>query len=146
MCKTFAGKRYTNSTGKQNWANRSVNQADLIQQYANIVTVLLFCVNPFFGGGGAPHATALLYQTRERERECFMQYVKKQGECFITGSRRLSAFMVSRCLEPLMKNEARVFDTASQTCVGIKQNCLRTIVGYKGALSGRLFVWYSIGK
>ena len=69
MCKTFAGKRYTNSTGKQNWANRSVNQADLIQQYANIVTVLLFCVNPFFWGGGAPHATALLYQTRERERE-----------------------------------------------------------------------------
>ena len=34
--------------------------------------------------------------------------------------RRRSAFIVSRCLEPLMKNEARVFDMASQTCVGIK--------------------------
>ena len=45
-----------------------------------------------------------------------------------------------------MKNEARVFDMTSQTCVGIKWNCLRTIVSYKGALSGRLFVWYSIAK
>ena len=34
--------------------------------------------------------------------------------------RRRSAFIVSRCLEPLMKNEAQVFDMASQTCVGIK--------------------------
>ena len=33
--------------------------------------------------------------------------------------RRPSAFIVSRCLEPLMKNEARVFDMASQTFVGI---------------------------
>jgi len=33
---------------------------------------------------------------------------------------RWSAFIFSRCLEPLMKNEARVFDMASQTCVGIK--------------------------
>ena len=136
MCKTFAGKRYTNSTGKQNWANRSVNQADLIQQYANIVTVLLFCVNPFFWGGGAPHATALLYQTRERERECFMQYVKKQGECFITGSRRPSAFMVSRCLEPLMKNEARGFELASQTSVKIQQNYFRRIGNQKACSIG----------
>ena len=29
--------------------------------------------------------------------------------------RRRSAFIVSRCLEPLMKNEARVFELASQT-------------------------------
>ena len=28
--------------------------------------------------------------------------------------RRLSAFIVSRCLEPLMKHEAQVFDMASQ--------------------------------
>ena len=28
--------------------------------------------------------------------------------------RRPSAFIVSRCLEPLMKHEARVFDMASQ--------------------------------
>ena len=33
---------------------------------------------------------------------------------------RRRAFIVSRCLEPLMKNEARVFDMASQTCVGIR--------------------------
>ena len=31
-----------------------------------------------------------------------------------TQGRRLSAFIVSRCLEPLMKHEARVFDMASQ--------------------------------
>ena len=29
--------------------------------------------------------------------------------------RRPSAFMVSRCLEPLMKHEARVFDMTSQS-------------------------------
>ena len=29
--------------------------------------------------------------------------------------RRPSAFIVSRCLEPLMKPEARVFETTSQT-------------------------------
>ena len=29
--------------------------------------------------------------------------------------RRPSAFIVSRCLEPLMKHEARVFEMASQT-------------------------------
>ena len=33
--------------------------------------------------------------------------------------RRRSAFIVSRCLEPLMKNEARVFELASQTSVKI---------------------------
>ena len=33
--------------------------------------------------------------------------------------RRPSAFIVSRCLEALMKNEARVFDMASQISVGI---------------------------
>ena len=30
------------------------------------------------------------------------------------GRRRQTAFIVSRCLEPLMKNEARVFELASQ--------------------------------
>ena len=33
--------------------------------------------------------------------------------------RRPSAFIVSRCLEPLMKHEARVFDMTSQTSVRI---------------------------
>ena len=33
--------------------------------------------------------------------------------------RKPSAFIVSRCLEPLMKREARVFDMASQTGVRI---------------------------
>ena len=32
---------------------------------------------------------------------------------------RPRAFIVSRCLEPLMKHEARVFDMASQTSVRI---------------------------
>ena len=35
--------------------------------------------------------------------------------------RRLSAFIDSRCLEPLMKHEAQVFDMTSQTSVRI--NC-----------------------
>ena len=33
--------------------------------------------------------------------------------------RRLIAFIVSRCLEPVMKHEARVFDIAYQTSVRI---------------------------
>ena len=33
--------------------------------------------------------------------------------------RRPSAFIVSRCLEPLMKHEARVLDMTSQTSVRI---------------------------
>ena len=33
--------------------------------------------------------------------------------------RRPSAFIVSRCLEPLMKHEARVFHMTSQTSVRI---------------------------
>ena len=32
-----------------------------------------------------------------------------------TQGRRPSAFIVSRCLEPMMKHDARVFDPASQT-------------------------------
>ena len=31
--------------------------------------------------------------------------------------RRLSAFIFSRCLEPLMKHEAQVFDMTSQSCL-----------------------------
>ena len=40
---------------------------------------------------------------------------------------RPSAFIVSRCLEPLMKHEARVFDMASQTRVRIEWNYFRRI-------------------
>ena len=36
--------------------------------------------------------------------------------------RRPSAFIVSRCLKPLMKHEARVFEMASQTSVKISWN------------------------
>ena len=41
--------------------------------------------------------------------------------------RRPSAFIVSRCLEPLMKHEARVFEMASQTSVTISWNFFRRI-------------------
>ena len=36
--------------------------------------------------------------------------------------RRPSAFIVSRCLEPLMKHEARVFDMTSQSRLKIQYN------------------------
>ena len=41
--------------------------------------------------------------------------------------RRPIAFIVSRCLEPLMKHEARVFEMASQTSVKISWNFFRRI-------------------
>ena len=41
--------------------------------------------------------------------------------------RRPSAFIVSRCLEPLMKHEAQVFEMASQTSVKISWNFFRRI-------------------
>ena len=44
--------------------------------------------------------------------------------------RRPSAFIVSRCLERLMKPEARVFEMASQTSVQISWNFFRRI-GYQ---------------
>ena len=43
------------------------------------------------------------------------------------AGRRPSAFIVSRCLEPLMKHEARVFEVASQTSVKISWNFFRRI-------------------
>ena len=46
-----------------------------------------------------------------------MQYINECEGCII-GSKhreRPSAFIVSRCLEPVMKHEARGFDMASQT-------------------------------
>ena len=41
--------------------------------------------------------------------------------------RRPSSFIVSRCLEPLMKHEARVLGMTSQTSVRIKWNYFRKI-------------------
>ena len=41
--------------------------------------------------------------------------------------RRPSAFIVSKCLESLMKHEARVFDMTSQTSVRIYWNYFRKI-------------------
>ena len=41
--------------------------------------------------------------------------------------RRPRAFIVSRCLEPLIKHEARVFGMTSQTSVRIKWNYFRKI-------------------
>ena len=41
--------------------------------------------------------------------------------------RRPSAFIVSRCLEPLMKHEAQVFEMASQTSVKISWNFFQRI-------------------
>ena len=55
--------------------------------------------------------------------------------------RRPSAFIVSRCLEPLMKHEARVFEMASQTSVKIPKNRLS-----EGVINRQLFVFYSYGK
>ena len=40
---------------------------------------------------------------------------------------RPRAFIVSRCPEPLMKHEARVFDMTSQTSVRIQWNYFRKI-------------------
>ena len=41
--------------------------------------------------------------------------------------RKPSAFIVSRCLEPLIKHEARVFEMASQSSVKISWNFFRRI-------------------
>ena len=55
-----------------------------------------------------------------------MQYIKNEGECFITGSKRWETaentpsrdsnhpdYIVSMCLEPVMKHEARGFGMSS---------------------------------
>ena len=40
---------------------------------------------------------------------------------------RPSTFIVSRCLEPLMKKEAQVFDMTSHSCLKIQYNKARKI-------------------
>ena len=49
----------------------------------------------------------------------FSSGVPKTEKQMKARRRRRSAFIVSRCLEPLMKNEARVFELASQTSMRI---------------------------
>ena len=46
-------------------------------------------------------------------------YAKNYASTIGKSLRRRSAFIVSKCLEPLMKNEARVFELASQTSIRI---------------------------
>ena len=53
----------------------------------------------------------VIYQKRVR---VFHQGVPNTEKVMKARGRRPSAFIVSRCLEPLMKYEARVFDMASQ--------------------------------
>ena len=48
-----------------------------------------------------------------------LQYLPNTEKRMKARRRRRSAFIVSRCLEPLMKTEARVFELASQTSVRI---------------------------
>ena len=60
--------------------------------------------------------------------------------------RRPSAFIVSRCLEPLMKHEARVFEMASQTSVKISWNFFPKNRSSEGVINRQLFVFYSYGK
>ena len=60
--------------------------------------------------------------------------------------RRPSAFIVSRCLEPLMKHEARVFEMASQTSVKISWNFFSKNRSSEGVINRQLFVFYSHGK
>ena len=60
--------------------------------------------------------------------------------------RRPSAFIVSRCLEPLMKHEARVFEMASQTSVKISWKFFQKNRSSEGVINRQLFVFYSYGK
>ena len=60
--------------------------------------------------------------------------------------RRPSAFIVSRCLEPLMKHEARVFEMASQTSVKISWNFFSKNSSSEGVINRQLFVFYSYVK
>ena len=61
--------------------------------------------------------------------------------------RRPSAFIVSRCLEPLMKNEARVFDMAYQTRCGNLVELFENNSSLKGCSMGYcLFVIQSANE
>ena len=56
---------------------------------------------------------------RSKTRARFSSGVSNTEKRMKARRRRRSAFYVSRCLEPVMKNEARVFEPASQTSVRI---------------------------
>ena len=56
---------------------------------------------------------------RSKTSASFLSGVPNTEKQMKARRRRRSAFIVSRCLEPLMKNEARVFELASQTSMRI---------------------------
>ena len=61
----------------------------------------------------------LILCNRSKTSASFSSGVPNTEKRMKARRRRRSAFIVSRCLEPLMKNEARVFELASQTSVKI---------------------------
>ena len=76
----------------------------------------------------------ILWKNKSALSHTFEEIYKNEGEGFIRGSkptekqvkarsRRPSAFIVSRCLEPLIKVEARVFGMTSQTIQYKKKLC-----------------------
>ena len=78
--------------------------------------------------------SSILWKTKIALSHTFEEIYKNEGEGFIRGSkptekqvkarsRRPSAFIVSRCLEPLIKVEARVFGMTSQTIQYKKKLC-----------------------
>ena len=56
-----------------------------------------------------------ILRNRSKTSASFSSGVPNTEKQMKARRRRRSAFIVSRCLEPLMKNEARVFELASQT-------------------------------
>ena len=60
-----------------------------------------------------------LRSNRSKTSASFSSGVPNTEKQMKARRRRRSAFIVSRCLEPLMKNEARVFELASQTSMRI---------------------------
>ena len=55
-----------------------------------------------------------LYVIDQKRVQVFNQGVPNTEKKMKARHRRRSAFIVSRCLEPLMKNEAGIFELASQ--------------------------------
>ena len=70
-------------------------------------------------GGGGVGGDGHVLCNRSKTSASFSSGVPNTEKRMKARRRRRSAFIVSRCLEPLMKNEARVFELASQTSVKI---------------------------
>ena len=66
-----------------------------------------------------PSGQIVFSSNRSKTSASFSSGVPNTEKRMKARRRRRSAFIVSRCLEPLMKNEARVFELASQTSVKI---------------------------